>query len=292
MDTVHALLALQVGANEILLIDQTLEHEPATQEQLDSWDHIDSIRWLQLPAPSIPHAMNVALQEAVHPVVLFVDDDVIPDPELVAAHAERHRTDEGTWAVAGQVLQPGETPRSPNGYVSKTGFHADLDFPFWSDVPAWISNVMAGNLSVKGDRVIEIGGFDERFHGVAYRFETEFARRLTAGGGRIRFEPRASIRHLQAARGGTRATGSHLSSASPRFGMGDYYFAMRSGWSLQTVAYMLRRPFREVRTRFHLAHPWYIPVKLIGEARAFCSALNAYRKGPKLLDRREIRDAG
>ena len=283
VDTIASLLSLNTQPIELVLVDQTLKHEPEIEAALSKWQHIRLIRRLQLPRPSIPHAMNVGLLAASSDVVLFLDDDIVPHDNLIDAHTAAHRQHTDAWAVAGQVLQPGEETASSNGYVPKTGFHADLDFPFWSDQPTWVSNVMAGNLSVKRDRVVEIGGFDERFKGVAYRFETEFARRLVAAGGRIRFEPAASIRHLQAARGGTRAAGSHLSSALPRFGMGDYYFAMRSGWSLQTAAYMLKRPFREVRTRFHLTHPWYIPVKLIGEARAFCSALIAYQRGPKLL---------
>ena len=287
VDTIASLFSRNTPPIELVLVDQTPKHEPEIETALSSWQQAGLIRRLQLPRPSIPHAMNVGLSAASSDVVLFLDDDIVPHDNLIVAHAAAHRQHTDAWAVSGQVLQPGEKAASPNGYVPKTGFHADLDFPFLSDQPAWVSNVMAGNLSVKRDRAIEIGGFDENFQGVAYRFETEFARRLVAAGGRIRFEPAASIRHLQAARGGTRAAGSHLASASPRFGMGDYYFALRSGWSLQTVAYMLKRPFREVRTRFHLTHPWHIPVKLIGEARAFLSALNAYRKGPKLIAGRE-----
>ena len=78
-------------------------------------------------------------------------------------------------------------------------------------------------------------------------------------------------------------TGSHLTSASPRHGMGDYYFALRSGMSRESAAYMLLRPFREVRTRFHLRQPWYIPVKLVGEMRAFAAAVGAWRRGPRLI---------
>ena len=290
VDTIASLFSRNTPPIELVLVDQTPKHEPEIETALSSWQQAGLIRRLQLPRPSIPHAMNVGLSAASSDVVLFLDDDIVPHDNLIVAHAAAHRQHTDAWAVVGQVLQPGEKAASPNGYVPKTGFHGDLDFPFWSDQPAWVSNVMAGNLSVRRDRAVEVGGFDERFQGVAYRFETEFARRLVAAGGRIRFEPAASIRHLQATRGGTRAAGSHLISASPRFGMGDYYFAMRSGWNLQTAAYMLKRPFREVRTRFHVTHPWYIPVKLIGEARAFCSALNAYRKGPKLLERREAEE--
>jgi hypothetical protein len=47
---------------------------------------------------------------------------------------------------------------------------------------------------------------------------------------------------------------------------------------------MLRRPFREVCTRFHLRHPWYIPVKFIGEIRAMFAAIHLHHAGPRRLD--------
>ena len=46
---------------------------------------------------------------------------------------------------------------------------------------------------------------------------------------------------------------------------------------------MACRPFREVRTRFHLRHPWFVPVKLLGEMRALLLALRLWRQGPRLL---------
>jgi hypothetical protein len=66
--------------------------------------------------------------------------------------------------------------------------------------------------------------------------------------------------------------------------MGDYYFAMRSGLSRETLSYLLKRPVREVATKFHLRHPWYVPVKLLGELRAFGAAVRGLHGGPRLLD--------
>ena len=47
--------------------------------------------------------------------------------------------------------------------------------------------------------------------------------------------------------------------------------------------YLARKPFREVRTKFHLLHPWWIPVKLIGEIRALISAWSLSRRPSALL---------
>src|ERR1041385_2066784 len=79
---------------------------------------------------------------------------------------------------------------------------------------------------VTRSRCVELGGFDENFVGAAYRFETDFALRVAAAGGRIWFEPHASIDHLKLSTGGLRSYGDHRTSASPFHSAGDYYFAL------------------------------------------------------------------
>ena len=269
--TIRLLLDLEPRAAEILVIDQTRQHTDSVEQQLADWDRTAAIRWLRLPEPSIPVAMNSGLTEARNPLVLFLDDDIIPTLHLVRHHAAAH-DDSDVWAVVGQVLQPGQEPLDVPVRCVREGLRADLDFPFYSTEAMDVQNVMAGNLSVKRDQALAVGGFDERFVGAAYRFETEFARRVIRAGGRIRYCPQASIRHLRATVGGTRATGSHLTSANPVHGVGDYYFAMLHGRRLEAAGYMARRMVREVSTRFHLRHPWWIPVKLLGEMRALAWA--------------------
>jgi GT2 family glycosyltransferase len=280
IDTLQALA--RSSPAEILVVDQTAVHEGDTDTRLRAMATQGRIRWLRLDQPSIPHAMNVALIEARHPLVLFVDDDIEPADGLLAAHAASY-DDPQTWAVVGQVLQPGETPVPAGKSFRTTGLRAFLDFPFNSVEPAWVTNVMAGNLSVRRERALSIGGFDENFVGAAYRFETEFCRRLCDRGGRVLFQPRASIRHLRAARGGTRVHGDHLTSPSPAHGVGDYYFALRQGLSLESIGYILARPLRKMWARFYLRRPWWIAVGLIGELRALLLAVRLARRGPRYL---------
>lgn len=281
VETLGHLLRQTDDTNEVLVCDQNLQHDAATAETLRSWEESGRIRWIRLDTPSIPGSMNVGLREASYSIVLFVDDDIVPGPNLIAAHAAVYAESADIWAVAGQVLQPGEGPLDTAASCKERGLGAHLDFRFCSTSRGWVKNAIGCNFSVRRGRALEIGGFDENFVGVAYRFETEFCRRLCCAGGRIRFEPTASIRHLRTASGGTRAQGGHLRSASPIHGVGDYYFALTQGVSLETLAYMIRRPFREVCTRFHLGHPWWIPVKLIGEIRAFLWAIRLAARGPR-----------
>ena len=281
-DTVAFLLDQRPPAGEILIMDQTQRHEPSTAEQLRTWHRLGDIRWIRLEMPSITRAMNQGLLEARFPVVLFLDDDILPAGDLLKFHLEPF-ADSSIWAVAGQVLQPGQEPEDIDYQNGGKGIRGYLDFPFHTTRPGYVENVMAGNLAVRRDRAVEIGGFDENFVGVAYRFETEFARRLVGCGGRIYFQPKASIHHLRKSVGGTRTHGSHLTSASPMHGVGDYYFALKQNMSAATVLYMLGRPFREICTRFHLRHPWWIPVKLVGELRAMAHAIKLWQAGPGLI---------
>lgn len=286
IDTIESLRAIATYNCEFLLVDQTPDHDASVKQKLQCWErdgHVRIIRQL----PSIPRAMNRALIEASADVVLFLDDDIIPHADLIAEHLRAH-TQSGVVGVVGQVLQPGEDSAAiehpPNNYKSKLSH--DMRFCFRSTIPGDVTNVMAGNLSVKRDVALSIGGFDENFVGVAYRFETEFARRLSRVG-TIRYQPTASIRHLAAGRGGTRSFGKHLTSTRPEHSVGDYYFALREGQKLEALRYCARRLVTSAATRFHLKHPWYIPPKLLGEVRGLRWAILLYRRGPKLIQSRE-----
>jgi len=281
IDTVRAVLALSPPAGEVLIVDQTPAHSRAVDEQLTAWHGEGSIRWIRLPRPSIPEAMNHAMHSARGTVVLFLDDDIIPDRGLIAAHAGSY-DDDRIWAVAGQVLQPGQTPRPHSWSVWQRGIWRDLNFPFNSTSPRRISNCMAGNLSVRRARAMELGGFDENFISLAYRFETDFARRLTNRGGEIQYSPEATIRHLQALRGGTRVYGLHRTTCKPDHAVGDYYFALRHGRGWETAGFMAYRLYQALATRHNLRRPWWIPLRLIAELHGLMWAIGMARRGPRL----------
>ena len=317
LETVGLVLALAPG--ELLVVDQTPKHDEATEARLAAWDREGAIRWIRLDAPSIPRAMNTGLVEAgarpkaasdaaagsagvppasseggqdarapgrLHPsqalpreagdgIVLFLDDDIIPCPELLDAHRRAHDAHPDADAVVGQILQPGESPAPVGG-----------DFHFFSDSPQWISAAMAGNMSVKRARAVAAGGFDENFVGAAYMFETEFARRLARSGGKIFFEPSASIRHLRANRGGTRFHGTHFRTVTPAHSSGAYYNMFLESGIPGSAARVVRRLASSVATRHHMRNPWWIPATLVAEIRGLAQALALYHKGPRLLGAR------
>jgi glycosyltransferase involved in cell wall biosynthesis len=274
VDTIAHLLDLEPAAPEILVVDQTAEHEPDTQRALAELVSADKIRWIRLSDPSITHAMNVGLEQAGNDVVLFIDDDIIPGGDLITAHASAHVI-QGCNIVAGQVLQPGEEPVSEEP--------AGAPFRFCSSRPGYISELMGGNFSIKRNVALGLGGFDENFVQVAYRFEAEFAERALAAGEKIWFEPEASIRHLKSAGGGTRSYGDHLKTIRPSHSVGAYYYLFRSKETPNRLLKVFARPIRAVRTKHHLTHPWWILPTLLAEAAGFFWAVALVLRGPRLL---------
>ena len=285
LETIRQLLTLPTTAQEILIVDQTPLHDEATTDQLSKWSEQGLIRWIRRERPSITAAMNHALQVAATPLVMFMDDDVVPISDLVKIHQQAHLEDGTLWATVGQIIQPWQEPSRIEPPRAMKGLRTDFDFPFHSTVETDVQNAMAGNLCVNRAKALSIGGFDETFVGSAYRFETDFAKRIIKAGGRIRFLGSAGLRHLKASAGGTRSEGSHLTSASPHHGFGDYYYAFRHGTAAEAWRYSGQRIIREVRTRFHLRHPWWVPVKLLGEFRGMVAGFRAAKMSRKPSDK-------
>lgn len=274
LETIGHLLRLQPRPAEVLVVDQTPRHAPETEFRLRQLDGAGTIRWLRLARPSIPAAMNAGLLRAREEIVLFLDDDIVPDGSLVAAHLRAH-IEEGVGLVAGRVLQP---------WDATTSAASDLfTFQFSSTKRSLVREFMGGNFSVKRGLALTLRGFDENFVQVAYRFEADFADRLLSIGMRILFEPAASIRHLKAPAGGTRVYGDHLRTVRPSHAVGEYYYLLRRWRSRYALPRLFGRPISAITTRHHLHRPWWIPVTLTSELLGLCWGLALALRGPRYL---------
>jgi glycosyltransferase involved in cell wall biosynthesis len=273
------LLALDPPPWELLVVDQTHRHDAATEERLSRWHDEGRIRWLRLERPSITGAMNRALLEARGDRILFLDDDIRPDPNLLRSHQRAGERDPEA-IVAGRVLQPWHNEREdPPG----------APFLFNSLEPRGVQAFMGGNVAIPVARALALGGFDTNFVKVAYRFEAEFAHRWCESGGRINYEPTALIHHLRAERGGTRSYGKHLTTLQPDHAVGRYYFLLRSRPPGQALVGSIAVLMQSVRTRHHLRRPWWIPATLLAELRGLLWALRLNVGGPGLLPTRAAR---
>lgn len=266
---------------EIIVADQTPQHPQEVERQLSALHDAGAIRHFRFATPSITHAMNSVLREARGEIVLYVDDDVIPAAGLIEAHRLAYG-DSAIWCVAGQVMQPWNEGTEPFHDRGGSALTRSLDFHFNSTVRQTIENVVGCNFSVLRERAISVGGFDDQFTGAAYRFETDFAKRIVGAGGKVLFEPAAAVRHLKQERGGLRSFGEHLRSASAVHGVGDYYFAMHYAERFELLRYLSRRFRSNVLNRYTLRNPWFLPAKAYGELRGFFVARKQLREGRRL----------
>lgn len=272
--TIGYLLKLDPAPSEILVIDQTEKHLEAVERILRKWETVCAIRLVRLGKPSVTGAMNRGLCESRHSNVLFVDDDVVPQPDLVQMHCQALEAT-GAALIAGRVIQPWQQGKDVSKY---SGFH------FASVEPGWVPEFIGCNFMVRRELALELGGFDEQFVSVAYNFEAEFAHRLRQAGHRIYYEPKACIRHLRVGEGGTRAFGDHLRSVKPHHAVGAYYFMLRtwSGWP--SLVRFFWRPLQAIATRHHLHRPWWIPATLVAELSGMAWALLLAARGPRYLN--------
>lgn len=287
LDTLDYLFNQSRQADEIIVVDQTvyLPDDPA-YARLHAHHKQGQIHWVRRSKPSIPTAMNVGLSHATSKHVLFLDDDIVIDAQFIQAHVDTLK-DHSSAAHVGQVLQPGESPMHTGHQASHQPLDdltKDLAFAFNSSEPAHVHNCMAGNLCVDRQAAIDAGGFDENFIGAAYRFETEFCRRVIRLTGKpFYFSPRPILNHLQAGSGGTRSVTNYLTSAAPYHSVGDYYFALTEARGFACWVYIGRRFVRSLCAKFYLSKPWYLPHRLVGELRGLSLAIKLYLSGPALL---------
>jgi len=271
-ETIDAVLRLNAPPTEIIVVDQSARHCKQTDRQLGLWQEEARIKWMRLLEPSIPRAMNQGLLAAKNELVLFLDDDIIPSASLVMAHQEAHFKYAANL-IAGRVLQSWH-----NGAPDSAG----TPFGFNSLESHETCEFMGGNFSVVREEALKIGGFDENFVKVAYRFEAEFAHRWRVSGRRIWYESSALIHHLKVSDGGTRAFGDHLRSVGPAHTVGAHYFLLKTG-GLKSLPGVIIRIVRSVKSRHHLMQPWWIPVALISEVLGLVWAAWLVILGPRHL---------
>lgn len=152
-----------------------------------------AVRVLEQPNQGPAAARNLALANAAGHLALFLDDDVVPSPRLVAEHVSAHlEAPQEERVVIGTLLPPGE-PRSPwvrwelDTVVKQYGAMEEGRYP-----PS-PRQFYTGNASVRCAAVLDAGGFDVSFKRAE---DVELAFRLERRGLRFVFRPAASGLHM------------------------------------------------------------------------------------------------
>jgi len=198
--TILDVLAQSHSNLELLVIDQTKAHQPETYEALELIKD-SRFRYFQIAPPSSTAARNFALQRAQAPLIVFVDDDVEMDGDLVKVHLQTFRSNPELSAVAGRVLQEGFPI---GGDVLRFDQYAISHGVFTATEPGFTNAFPGGNCGLRVADALKLGGFEMRYRGNAFREESDLSLRMAGAGQLIYYEPRAVLTHLAAPYGGNR----------------------------------------------------------------------------------------
>lgn len=147
----------------------------------------EGVRVIETPNRGLSSARNTGMQAADGEIVAYLDDDAVPDPDwlkhLTATFAS------GPFAAVGgpNVLPPG------SGAVAQCVANAPggPTHVLVSDLEA--EHVPGCNMAIRKDALLEIGGFDPRFHVAGD--DVDVCWRLLDSGQRIAFSPGAVVLH-------------------------------------------------------------------------------------------------
>ncbi len=137
-------------------------------------------------------ARNNAIANASGELLLFVDDDVVAAPQLVAEHLRIHEQCAEDMVVLGPMLTPQDFPLSPWVNWEQEKLLEQYNSMQEGDWAPSARQFYTGNSSVPRLHVLAAGCFDERFRRAE---DVELAYRLSERGLKFAFNPNAIGHH-------------------------------------------------------------------------------------------------
>ena len=264
-DTVEMLLGQSRPAEQIVVVDQTPEESEVTSGRLEMWSRERKILLLKQREANASRARNAGALAASGDYLLFLDDDIQIGPDFIAAYAET-LAGSGAPGVSGPVLEGRRTltEKLPEGTLtSELGWL--LRFRKNYGRVCETSFMMSGNVAIRRDLFLKLGGMDENYEQGAHREESDFAMRFRAAGYRFHYDPRCKVFHLGPERvpgGGARAGAKGREFWYFHHCVGDWYFNLKF-CGTRTLAQLLGASLRHfVFNRQTLERPWRMPLAL------------------------------
>jgi GT2 family glycosyltransferase len=172
----------------------------AKETQLDELDRIVAARSfpsrrLRAEEPGASAARNVGWRAAEAPLVLFIDDDVFAEPQLVAEHLAWHERWPGEEVgVLGRLRWADELEVTPFMRWLGRGIH--FDFDQIEGIEAGWGRFYTANSSVKRSLIERVGGFDAERLPFLYEDLDMALRMHEAAGFRLLYNRAAVAEHL------------------------------------------------------------------------------------------------
>jgi GT2 family glycosyltransferase len=160
---------------------------------------LPGVRVLQQEHAGPGVARNRAVAASERPLVMFIGDDMVPQPQFVARHIERHGLNPADEvAVLGRIVWHRDVPRDRlHRWLDWSGALFDYRLlELQGEEEAGWPRFYSSNVSMKRSLFEEAGGFDPDF---VFDYEDlDFAWRLGQRGMRLLYEADAVVAHVHA----------------------------------------------------------------------------------------------
>lgn len=165
-----------------------------TDAAVERWAkrHGAPIRFIRQVNSGPAVARNRGAAAATGRTLIFIDNDILVEPDFVAKHLETLAANPGCWVV-GRVVHPPELLRTPFGRYRNSLWeqfheaHGDRGI-------AETAGITAANLSLPSDDFRRLGGFDEDFT-IASSEDWELGLRARQHGIRVLYRPDIKVVH-------------------------------------------------------------------------------------------------
>jgi GT2 family glycosyltransferase len=180
---------LGVDRFELLLVE-----DPESESRPVVGTRPFGVRVLQRTQPGASSARNVGWRAAKAPLVLFMGDDIIAAPDLLAQHVAWHdRHPEETTGVLGHVRWARELKR--DAFMTWLDRGIQFDYATIDGTEAGPGHFYTANVSLKRSMLERVGGFDEDRFPFLYE-DIDLGLRLAEHGFRLLYNEHATAEHL------------------------------------------------------------------------------------------------
>lgn len=145
----------------------------------------------------MPRARNFGIQKARGSIVAFLDDDCLADETWLE---ELHRTYAPEVAGVGGRITDSRWSFDPHGRIGSVDAEGRVWANFFGDPggPLEVHTLPGGNMSFRKDWLLRVGGFDPGYVASNHREDPDLCLRVSRQGGRLLYQPRANVVHLNA----------------------------------------------------------------------------------------------
>lgn len=193
-----------ISGFEVVLVDQTESNDSNLNNFKDDGF---KYKYLKIKETGLPNARNVGAENAKGEILIFIDDDSIPDSDLIQSYMNLFNDyEKDKFCIGGRIIEKNTTMFKENnsivgGWITWYGKTLKNFDTVKSGECEWASG---GNFGLTKDLFIEAGGFDPNFIGTAVLEDGDFGYAVKKIGGRVYYYPEPVIEHLRIPTGGVR----------------------------------------------------------------------------------------